>query len=160
MCACSYRRRQDSVTSDGLSYVDVKNIPKKYAIDNLTISVAEILPNNSLQPFPGGNWNTFNPQNSSENLEKRFVNVNSVSTDSNNNLWIVDSGMVGNRTFTNCSKLVKINLKNNSVEQIYSISSLNPSAGFALNDVQIGSRYAFLTESGLGSIVIINLGNG
>ncbi|CAF2637508.1 unnamed protein product [Rotaria sp. Silwood2] len=68
--------------------------------------------------------------------------------------------MVGNRTFTNCSKLVKINLKNNSVEQIYSISSLNPSAGFASNDVQIGSRYAFLTESDLGSIVIINLGNG
>jgi hypothetical protein len=44
-----------------------------------------------LKPIPGDEWNTFNPTNSSENLEKRFVNVNAILTDSNDNLWVVDS---------------------------------------------------------------------
>jgi len=62
--------------------------PRSY--QDVTISVAEILPNKSLIPIPGGNWNTFNPTNSSEN---RFVNVNAILTDSNDYLWVVDSGM-------------------------------------------------------------------
>ncbi len=126
----------------------------------MTISVAEILPNKSLIPIPGGNWNTFNPTNSSENPENRFVNVNAILTDSNDYLWVVDSGTFGNRTYSNGSKLVKINLNNQSVERIYYTSSLNPPTGFVLNDVRIGSQYAYLTESGLGSLVIIDLENG
>jgi hypothetical protein len=43
--------------------------------------------------------------------------------------------------------------------QIYYTSSLNPPLGFALNDVRIGSRHVYLTESGLGLVVIINLEN-
>jgi sugar lactone lactonase YvrE len=130
------------------------------SLQDVTLSVAEILPNNSLRPIPGGDWNTFNPINSSENAEKRFVNVNAVLIDSNDNLWIVDCGMIGNKTCVNASKLVQINLNTNSVERIYSTSGLNSPTGFALNDVRIGSRHAFLTESGLGSLVIINLENG
>ncbi|UJR18183.1 hypothetical protein I4U23_005083 [Adineta vaga] len=126
-------------------------------LGDVTPSVVEILSNNVLLPFPGGIWNTFNPITSIENVENRFVNVNAVLTDSNNNLWVVDNGVVGNQTFVNAAKLVKINLQTNSVERIYSVSSLNPPQGFALNDVRIGSRYAFLTESGLGSVVIIDL---
>ncbi len=134
------------------------SFPRLY--QDVTLSVAEILPNNSLQPIPGGDWNTFNPINSSENADKRFVNVNAILTDSNDNLWVVDSGMIGNKTFVNGSKLVQINLNTNTVQRIYSTSTLNPPTGFALNDVRIGSQYAFLTESGLGSLVIINLENG
>jgi hypothetical protein len=132
--------------------------PRSY--QSVTISVAEILPNNILIPIPGGNWNTFNPTNSSENPEIRFVNVNAVLTDSNDYLWVVDSGIYGNITYSNGSKLVKINLNNQSVERIYYTSSINPPAGFALNDVRIGTQYAYLTESGLGSLVIINLESG
>jgi len=127
---------------------------------DITISVGEILFNNSLIEYPGGDWNTFNPTTSFENPEKRFVNVNAVLTDSNDNLWVVDSGMVGNKTFLNGSKLVKINLNRNQVERIYLTSSLNVPLGFALNDVRIGSQHAFLTESGIGSIVVIDLESG
>ncbi|CAF3537959.1 unnamed protein product [Rotaria sp. Silwood1] len=130
------------------------------ALSDVSISVAEILPNNVLTPFPGGEWNTFNPTTSSANPENRFVNVNAVFTDSHDNLWVVDAGVIGNRTIRNSAKLVKINLQTNTVERVYSVSSLNPPEGFALNDVRIGSRHAFLTESGLGSVVIINLENG
>ncbi|CAF1234437.1 unnamed protein product [Rotaria sordida] len=129
-------------------------------LGDVTHSVAEILSNKTLSPFPGGQWNTYNPATSSENVENRFVNVNAVLTDSHNNLWVVDSGMIGNRTIVNAAKLVKINLQNNTVERVYSVLSLNPPQGFALNDVRIGSHYAFLTESGLGSVVIINLQTG
>ncbi|CAF0727874.1 unnamed protein product [Adineta steineri] len=130
------------------------------ALGDVTLSVAEILSNNTLKPIPGGDWNTFNPTNSSNDAGNRFVNINAVLTDSNDNLWVVDSGMYGNNTFVNGSKLVKINLQNNTVERIYSTSALNAPSGFALNDVRIGSNYAYLTESGLGSVVIINLANG
>ena len=111
-------------------------------------------------PIPGGYWNTFNPTNSSENPQIRFVNVNAILTDSNDYLWVVDSGLFGNQTYANGSKLVKINLNNNSVERIYYTSSLNPPTGFALNDVRIGSGYAYLTESGLGSLITIDLESG
>ena len=127
---------------------------------DVTLSVAEILANSVLSPFPGGEWNTFNPTTSSQNVENRFVNINAVLTDSHDNLWVVDNGMIGNETIVNAAKLVKINLRTNTVERIYSVSSLNPPQGFALNDVRIGSRHAFLTESGLGSVVIINLQTG
>ncbi len=106
---------------------------------DVTLSVAEIFYNNILVPFRGGDWNTFNPTTttSSENPDKRFINVNAILTDSNDNLWVVDSGMVGNKTFLNGSKLVKINLNTNQVERIYLTSSLNAPLGFALNDVRI-----------------------
>jgi hypothetical protein len=99
------------------------------------------LSSNTIKLIPDGDWNTFNPTNSSENPEKRFVNVNAILTDSNDNPWVVDSGLFGSRTFVNGSKLVKINLNTNIVEQIYYTSSLNPLLGFALNDVRIGSRH-------------------
>ncbi|CAF3555619.1 unnamed protein product [Adineta steineri] len=130
------------------------------ATGDVTLSVAEILSNNILKPYPGGDWNTFNPTTSYDNPDKRFVNINAILTDTQNNLWVVDSGMVGNKTYVNGSKLIKINLSTNKVERIYSTSSLNAPPGFALNDVRIGSQYAFLTESGLGSVVIIDLESG
>ncbi|CAF1340369.1 unnamed protein product [Didymodactylos carnosus] len=130
------------------------------SVSDATISVAEILPTNVIKALPGGDWNTFNPINSTENVENRFVNVNAILTDVNDNLWVVDAGIIGNRTIRNSAKLIKINLQNNMVERIYSVSSLNPPEGFALNDVRIASQYAFLTESGIGSIVIINLQSG
>ena len=124
-----------------------------------TVSVAELLPNNVLSPFPGDAWNAFNTTTSA-NGESHFVNINAVLTDSYDNLWVVDGGMIDNRTVVNASKLVKINLKTNKVERVYSMFSLNAPEGFALNDVRIGSRYAFLTESGLGSLVILHLETG
>lgn len=127
---------------------------------DVTLSVAEILDHNVLSPFPGGEWNTFNPTTSSQNVENRFVNINAILTDSHDNLWVVDNGMIGNETVANAAKLVKIDLRTNTVERIYSVSSLNPPQGFALNDVRIGSRHAFRTESGLGSVVIIDLQTG
>ena len=129
-------------------------------INDVTLSVAEITSSNILTAFPGGRWNTFNPASSFENPEERFVNINAVFTDANDNLWVVDMGTVGSHTFTNASKLVKISLRSNQVERIYYTSSLNAPTGFALNDVRIGERHAYLTESGLGSVVIINLENG
>lgn len=129
-------------------------------IGDATISVGEILPNNQIKPFPGAEWNTFNPQTSNENPENRFVNINAVLTDDNNNLWIVDGGIIKGKTIPGAGKLVKINLQTNRVERVYSMSSLNPPEGFALNDVRIGSRHAFLTESGLGSLVIVDLQSG
>ena len=72
----------------------------------------------------------------------------------------MDGGIVEGKTIPNAAKLVKINLRTNKVERIYPVAGLNPPEGFALNDVRIGARYAFLTESGLGSIVIIDIETG
>ncbi|CAF0851885.1 unnamed protein product [Rotaria sordida] len=128
-------------------------MPNVFVLDTVNSNTAPLFLSNNI---PDGDWNTFNPTNSFENPEKRFVNVNAILTDSNDNPWVVDSGLLGSRTFVNGSKFVKINLNTNIVDQIYYTSSLNPPLGFALNDVRIGSRHAYLTESGLGDNILNN----
>jgi len=81
--------------------------------------MSDNLLSNTIKLIPGSDWNTFNPTNSSKNAEKRFVNVNAILIYSNDNLWVVDSGIIGNKTFENGSKLVQIDINKNIIERIY-----------------------------------------
>src|SRR5687768_7189716 len=59
-------------------------------LSDATISVGEILTDGTIQPFPGGDWNTWHPKQSPENPSHRFISVNAIYTDRANNLQVVD----------------------------------------------------------------------
>lgn len=125
-----------------------------------TISVAEIAADGSLKPFPDGAWNTFSPVKSSNNPETRFVNVNAILMDKSDNLWVVDAGTVKGMMVPGAPKLVKIDVASGRVERIYRFNDRVLPDGATLNDVRIGANAAYLTESGLGALIVVDLNSG
>ncbi len=106
-------------------------------------------------PYPGGDWNTWRPGPDEEN---RFTAVNAVWIEPGlpDALWVVDCG----QGIPHGKKLVEIDLKTNSVSRVYHFSQEEAPLGACLNDVRIAKGHAFLTESGLGAILTVDLKTG
>jgi sugar lactone lactonase YvrE len=106
-------------------------------------------------PYPGGDWNTWH-QGADE--EKRFTTVNAVWVEPGipDALWVVDCG----QGIAHGKKLVKIDLKTNTVKRVYHFSQEEAPLEACLNDVRIAKGHAFLTESGLGAILTVDLKTG
>ena len=124
-----------------------------------TIGVAEITAT-GIKPFPGGEWNTFSPSKSPQNPQNRFVNVNAIYIDKTDALWAVDAGTVKGQGVPGAPKLVKFNTATGQVERVYRFNERVLPPGAVLNDVRIGAKTAYLTESGLGAIITVDLGSG
>ena len=106
-------------------------------------------------PYPGGDWNTWHQGLDEEN---RFTAVNAVWIEPGipDALWVVDCG----QGIAHGKKLVKIDLKSNTVSRVYHFSQKDAPLAACLNDVRIARGHAFLTESGLGAILTVDLKTG
>jgi sugar lactone lactonase YvrE len=124
---------------------------------NPGVSVAEINPSGEATAYPAKQWNEWDLKTSPEDY---LVCVQSVYIDKNNYLWILDTGLdVRQGIIEKGPKLLKVNLQTNQVEQKILV---NPSAAppmSYLNDIRVDTKsdYAYITDSGLGAIVVINL---
>ena len=124
--------------------------------DDHTISVAEVtsgLP----RPYP-------NPEmNIKGEAGKTFVCVQSVYVDADDNLWILDPAAPKMKEIVaGGPKLVKVDLKTNQVVQTIPFGEdVAPKKSY-LNDVRVDTRSgtAFITDSGLGAIVVLDLKTG
>ncbi|HEY4273658.1 MAG TPA: L-dopachrome tautomerase-related protein [Candidatus Udaeobacter sp.] len=120
------------------------------------ISVAEIV-NGQPKPFPNQEWNTAGTPGS------HFICVQSVVVDDQDNLWVLDPASPKMQGIVKGGpKLVKIDLRTNQVAQTIPFGEdIAPNKNY-LNDVRIdtGSGMAFITDSGKGAIVVVNLKNG
>lgn len=120
-----------------------------------TIGVGEILQDGSIKPYPGGTWNK--PESNTLH-SAYFVGVNAVVSDSNDQLWVVDpAGGFGSSPQIGKAKLIQIDLTTDTVKRIYSFSiDVLPEGGF-INDVRLTDSHAFLTDSGLGALIVVDL---
>ena len=138
-------------TKSGRMFV---NFP--YWSDEHTISVAEIV-NGQPKAFPNEQWNKSGPPDS------HFICVQSVVVDDQDNLWVLDPAspkMQG--IIKGGPKLVKIDLQTNQVVQTIQFGEdVAPNKSY-LNDVRIDTRAgtAFITDSGKGAIVVVDLKSG
>src|SRR5438477_3191930 len=127
-----------------------------YWSDNHSISVAEIV-NGQPKAFPNDEWNTPGPAGS------HFVCVQSVIVDDQDNLWVLDPAAPRMQQIVKGGpKLVKINLATNKVVQTIPFGEdIAPSRSY-LNDVRVdvANNKAFITDSGLGAIVVVDLSSG
>src|SRR5207302_7128573 len=121
--------------------------------DDHTISVAEMI-NGEPKPFPSADMNGPGMAGS------HFACVQSVYVDGDDNLWILDPAAPKMKEIVpGGPKLIKVDLKTNQVVQTIPFGEdVAPKKSY-LNDVRIdtGSGTAFITDSGLGAIVVLDL---
>jgi sugar lactone lactonase YvrE len=127
-----------------------------YWSDEHSISVAEIV-NGQPKPFPNEEWNKPGLPAS------HFVCVQSVVLDDQDNLWVLDPAAPKMQEIVKGGpKLVKIDLQANQfVQTIPFGEDIAPPKSY-LNDIRIDTRSetAFITDSGKGAIIVVNLKNG
>ncbi len=142
-----------AVSKEGRVFV---NFP--FWSDEHTTSVAEVLPGGDIRPYPDAVWNS--PDGPPQ---KRWVCVQSVVVDSNNDLWVLDPASPKTEAVVpDGPKLVRFDLQKNQVIQSIGFDgSVAPERSY-LNDVRfdLAGGYAFITESGVGSIVVVDLKTG
>ncbi|CAN5642580.1 L-dopachrome tautomerase-related protein [soil metagenome] len=127
--------------------------------DNVPTSVVQLLKDSSTLAFPDKNWNEWKGTQPGDH----FVCVQAVFADKDNGLWIVDSAAPKFQgPVEGGPKLLKIDLKTNKVDQIFRFNESIAPKGSYLNDVRIDSKRkkAYLTDSGLGAIVVVDLASG
>jgi sugar lactone lactonase YvrE len=127
-----------------------------YWSDDHSISVAEIL-NGQPKAFPNDEWNKAGPAGS------HFICVQSVVVDDLDNLWVLDPAAPKMQEIVKGGpKLVKIDLATNQVVQTIPFGEdVAPKKSY-LNDVRVDTRTntAFITESGRGAIIVVDLKSG
>lgn len=127
--------------------------------DDENPSVVRVAPDGTLVPYPGGDWNHWKK---GDDPRTRFVSVNALYVDRrSNHLWIVDPAapQLG-RAVANGPKVVEIDLANDAVLRVYPIDAASAPAESYLNDIRIRGNNAFITDSGVGAIIILDRTTG
>jgi sugar lactone lactonase YvrE len=149
-----------AVTADGRRFV---NFPRW--TDDAPISVAEVMKDGSLRPYPDAKWNEWRNARAGElSVADHFVCVQSIVPDGHGNLWVVDPGAPGNeKILPGAPKLVRIDLKTNRVTKVIAVPEDVALQGAYLNDIRFSpdGRTGYITDSGTrGAIIVVDLESG
>jgi sugar lactone lactonase YvrE len=127
---------------------------------DVDVSVAEVISEDSVIPYPDDTWNSWTTESPPGNI---FVCVQSVYIDKNNNLWILDpANPYFQGVVSGGAKLLKVDLTTDQVVQTYTFDeNVAPKESY-LNDIRIDTdrNIGYLTDSGLGGIIVIDLSTG
>jgi len=124
-------------------------------------AVVEVLPNRAARRFPDERWNGWDRKPYS--AADHFVCVQSVVVDDDDQLWVLDpAAPMLTSPVPGGAKLVKIDLRSDRVTQVIRFGPDVVRADSYLNDVRIDLRTqtAYITDSGAGGIVVLDLGSG
>ncbi len=124
-------------------------------------AVATVAPDSSLTPFPDEHWNSWKDKD--PDVAGKWVCVQSITFDDTGALWVLDTGNPGmTGTLAGAPKLVKFDAATKQVTQTIPFGADICPAKSYLNDVRIDTarQIAYLTESGVGSIIVVDLKSG
>ena len=144
-----------AVTRDGRVFV---NFPRWWP--EVPVSVAEVMADGSLQPYPDETWNSWAPDADPSSL---FVCVQSVVADGEGSLWVLDPANAWFRgVVPGGAKLVEIDGVTGGVVQTFVFDGTVAPPGSYLNDVRIDHKHraAYITDSGGGALVVVDLNTG
>ncbi len=124
-------------------------------------AVAEVGKDSTLTPFPDETWNFWKDKD--PDVANKWVCVQSIVVDDAGALWVLDTGNPGmNGTLAGAPKLVKFDLGGKKlVQKITFGADICPAKSY-LNDVRfdLDKQVAYITESGVGSIIVVDLNTG
>ena len=122
-------------------------------------ALVEVLSDGSVQPYPNEYMNSWKEGESG--LDK-WVCVQAVYIDSDNCMWVVDpAAPFMGRVYQNSHKLVKIDLRTNTIERTYRFEGITSDKSY-INDVRVDTvrQVAYLTNSNEGGISVLDLDSG
>jgi sugar lactone lactonase YvrE len=129
-------------------------------VDVPTPSVAEVAADGSLVPYPNEAINDWDKVPGSS-AGSHFVCVQSVVADEEDMLWILDPASPAFlKVVPGGAKLLKVNLATNGIERVYAFDNDAAPPASYLNDVRLAYGFAFMTDSGLGALVVLDLSTG
>lgn len=134
------------------------NFPRWSA--EVPVSVGELRADGTVRSYPNAGLNGWQPGDSPA---EKFVCVQSVHIDRNNRLWILDpaspllSGVVPGG-----AKLMQVDLATDEIVRTYRFDARTAPESSYLNDVRVDTRTgtAFITDSGLGALIVVDLESG
>ena len=148
-----------AASNDGRIFV---NFPRWNA--DVPISVAEVRRDGSIAAYPDAEWNSWrNATKPRVDPRTHWVNVQSVVADGRGSLWVLDPGAPNaEKVVKNAPKLVRIDLATNRVARIYPFDETVAPLASYLNDVRFSAdgRHAFMTDSGQGALVVLDIASG
>ena len=148
-----------TVSEDGRIFV---NFPRW--TEDVAVSVAEVMKDGSIRPYPTGEWNAWRNARMTEVSPKdHFVCVQSVVADGRGSVWVLDPAAPNTeRVVKDGPKLVQIDLASNQVRRVIRFDETVAPQSSYLNDVRFSpdGKWAYITDSGKGAIVVVDLATG
>ncbi len=133
--------------------------------EDTAVSVAELLPDGGLKPYPDAEWNAWrNAKKDEIDPGNHWVCVQSVVADGRGSLWVLDpAAPAQSHLVSGGAKLVQIDLASDRVTRTIAFDEDVAPQGSYLNDVRFSpdGKYAYITDSGVvGAIVVVDLAAG
>jgi Major royal jelly protein len=152
---------QVALTSDNVLFLGLP----RYAQDKPTPSLARREPDGSLKPFPGNGWNAWRP---GEDGREAFVYLNTVHIFADDTVWCVDQGSLSAGVFgaeyaspgPGAQKLVKLDSRSGKILDVLRFDEKILPPGAQMNDLRFHGTRMYLTDSGLGGLVVHDLATG
>ena len=144
-----------AVSKSGRMFV---NFPRWYP--DVPISVAEIDESGQAIPYPNAEMNGWQV---GENPAGKFVCIQSLTIDAENRLWILDpAAPIWEEVVPGGARLFEVDLSNDEVVRTIHFDELIAPPGSYLNDVRVDAETntAYVTDSNLGAIIVVDLDTG
>ena len=121
--------------------------------------VGELGPDGVLRPWPGNGWNAWAPGGEAG---RAMVSVNAVRLDPRGEeLWVVDAGApFGSQRLAGGAKILRFGVTDGSLRGVIPLDDVLEDPRAAPNDIRFSGGHAYLTESGAGSLLVLNLETG
>jgi sugar lactone lactonase YvrE len=131
--------------------------------EDAPVSLAELMPDGRLQPFPDEEWNSYRNA-APKDPATHFICVQAETADGHGSLWVIDPAAPNTEFIVpGGPKLVKIDLATNKAVRTYLLDGSVAPQGSYMNDVRFSpdGKTAFITDSGAqGAIVVLDLDSG
>lgn len=118
-----------------------------------------------MQPFPGNAWNEWKPGADGRNS---FVYLNSVHIFSDDTVWVVDQGSLSADAFgeqyanpqPGAQKIVQLSSDTGEILKIIRFDESILPSGAKMNDLRFHGSKMYVSESGLGALIVHDLKTG
>lgn len=133
-----------------------KFLSQRYSL-TLPPQAVELLDDNTTVLFPNSAWNSYNASDPDSDPATTFVSIDGARVGPDDRYWLVDGGSSG---VNKSSKLVGINLTNDTVDKIYYMDAIKTS-DTNIDDVRFGPSgdVAYLSDTS-GALIVLNLTTG
>ena len=152
---------QVAITRSGKLFLGLPRYSATYA----TPSLARQASDGTMHPFPGNHWNRWKPGDDGRDA---FIYLNSVHVFADETVWCVDQGSLSAGIFgeqyarpaPGAQKIVQLHASSGEILRIVRFDETILPPGAQLNDVRFHGSHMYISDSGLGAIIIHDLESG